>query len=81
MDIGVPRERRNYESRVGLTPAGVAVFAVSGALAGHRGLFAGQDGRSGHQYRHVDGHGCGGGSPPCGDFFRIARAALCPERR
>ncbi len=33
MDIGVPRARRNYESRVGLTPAGVAVFAVSGALA------------------------------------------------
>jgi alanine dehydrogenase len=30
MDIGVPRERRNYESRVGLTPAGVELLTAEG---------------------------------------------------
>jgi alanine dehydrogenase len=30
MDIGVPRERRNYESRVGLTPAGGELLTAEG---------------------------------------------------
>ncbi|MFZ0931613.1 MAG: alanine dehydrogenase [Syntrophobacteraceae bacterium] len=30
MDIGVPRERRSYESRVGLMPAGVELLKVEG---------------------------------------------------
>ena len=30
MDIGVPRERRNYDSRVGLTPAGVELLTAEG---------------------------------------------------
>ncbi len=30
MDIGVPRERRNYDSRVGLTPAGVDLLTAEG---------------------------------------------------
>jgi alanine dehydrogenase len=30
MDIGVPRERRAYENRVGLTPAGIELLAAEG---------------------------------------------------
>jgi len=30
MDIGVPRERRSHESRVGLTPAGVELLTTEG---------------------------------------------------
>jgi alanine dehydrogenase len=30
MDIGVPRERRQYDSRVGLTPAGVELLSAEG---------------------------------------------------
>ncbi len=30
MDIGIPRERRSYENRVGLTPAGVALLTAEG---------------------------------------------------
>src|SRR5512136_2226194 len=30
MDIGVPRERRQYDSRVGLTPAGVELLTAEG---------------------------------------------------
>jgi len=30
MDIGVPRERRQYDSRVGLTPAGVELLTADG---------------------------------------------------
>jgi alanine dehydrogenase len=30
MDIGVPRERRNYDNRVGLMPAGVELLTVEG---------------------------------------------------
>ncbi len=30
MDSGVPRERRQYDSRVGLTPAGVELLTAEG---------------------------------------------------
>ena len=30
MDIGIPRERRNYDSRVGFTPAGVELLTAEG---------------------------------------------------
>ncbi len=30
MDVGVPRERQSYESRAGLTPAGVELLRAGG---------------------------------------------------
>jgi alanine dehydrogenase len=56
MDIGVPRERRNYDYRVGLTPAGVELLTAEGHtcyVETGAGLGAGF---SDEDYRKAGGH-------------------------